>query len=116
MHVLAAIVASVATIGVASAAEISIPVADGTSVEELSARYQCDDRIIDVVYINAGSTSLAVLDLDDRKVVAASVIAGSGARYAGDRYIWWTKGNEAALYDLMDGGEETPAATCMETS
>ena len=114
MHVLAAIIASAAMIGTASAAEISIPVANGTAVEELSARYECDDRVIDVVYINAGSASLAVIELGDSKVVAAGVISGSGARYAGDRYIWWNKGSQATLYDLMAGGEDTPAATCTE--
>ncbi len=116
MRFSAAIIASAAMIGMASAAGITIPVADGTSVEEISARYDCGDRTIDVVYINAGSVSLAVLELDDGKVVAANVISGSGARYAGDRYIWWNKGNEATLYDLMDGGEDTPAASCTEAS
>lgn len=111
-----AIIALAAMGSVASAAEIAIPVAEGTIVEEIEASYDCGDRTIDVTYINAGTVSLAVLDMDGESVVAANVISGSGARYAGGRYIWWNKGDEASLYDLMDGTDNTPAATCTDAS
>lgn len=36
-----------------------------------------------------------------RIIVASSVICGSGAKYQGGAYVWWSKGEEADLYDLM---------------
>ena len=48
--------------------------------------------------------------------MASNVLSASGARYAGGQYIWWSKGDTADLYDLTEGGEETPAASCREGS
>lgn len=81
-------------------------------VARLTAIYQCDDeRRIGVEYINAGDTALAVLSLTDETVVAVNVLSASGARYAGGRYEWWTKGDEATFRD-MTTGEDTPGLTC----
>ena len=113
----AAALASPAAAGSAPAAEvaisISIPVAGGTRVDSASAAYDCDGRAVTATYINAGEVSLAVLDIAGETVVASNVVAASGARYVGGRYVWWTKGEEADLYDLMQGGEDTPAAHCV---
>lgn len=95
------------------AISISIPVTGDTSVNSTGAIYDCAGRAVKATYINAGEVSLVVLDIDGEAVVASSVVAASGARYAGGRYVWWTKGDEADLYDLMDGGEDTPAARCV---
>lgn len=95
------------------AISLSIPVIGGTSVNSSGVTYDCEGREVAVSYINAGEVSLAVLNLEGKTVVAANVIAASGARYAGGNYIWWTKGDEADLYDLMDGGEDQPAAHCV---
>lgn len=100
----------------ASAAElavsISIPVMGETGVSTTSAAYDCDGREVAATYINAGSVSLAVLNIDGETVVASNVIAASGAKYAGAQYIWWTKGEEADLYDLTEAGEDAPTASC----
>jgi membrane-bound inhibitor of C-type lysozyme len=42
-----------------------------------------------------------VLDLGDRTLVAVAVMSGSGARYVGQHYEWWTKGDGATFTDLM---------------
>jgi membrane-bound inhibitor of C-type lysozyme len=76
--------------------------------------YDCDGRKIGATYINTDNNALAVLDLGDETVVTVNVLSGSGARYAGQQYIWWTKGNEADLYDLTKG-EDTPLAHCRAT-
>lgn len=102
--------------GVAFAGEMTIPLADGVEVEKIEAVYDCGDRTIAVTYINAGAISLAVLDIDGEQVVAANIISASGARYAGAHYIWWSKGGEASLYDLMQGGEDTSIASCIARS
>ncbi len=54
--------------------------------------YKCGAKDLSVTYYNAGDISLAKLELEDETVVASNVISGSGAKYAGSVYIWWTKG------------------------
>jgi membrane-bound inhibitor of C-type lysozyme len=93
------------------AEDISIKVPAGTKVETVEARYECGDQPVSAQYINAGSVSLAVLTMGDEFVVASNVIAGSGARYAGGQYVWWTKGADATLYDVRKG-EADPGIPC----
>lgn len=102
--------------GAASAASIEIPLPEGIEAETVEAAYVCDERNINVTYVNAGDISLALLEFEDKTVVASNVLSASGARYAGGQYIWWSKGDTADLYDLTEGGEETPAASCREGS
>lgn len=100
----------------AAAAEVaislSIPVTGDAEVSSTRSTYACGDDEVSATYINAGDVSLAVLEIDGRTVVASNVIAASGAKYVGAQYIWWTKGDEASLYDLTEGGEDTPVSTC----
>lgn len=102
--------------GIASAAAIEIPLPEGIEAETAETAYTCGERSINVSYINAGDISLALLAFEDKTVVASNVLSASGARYAGGQYIWWTKGDSADLYDLMEGGEDTPAASCRAAS
>jgi heat shock protein HslJ len=82
------------------------------AVARETVSYLCDgDLRLAAEYINAGSTSLAVLSIGEETVVAANVLAASGAKYAGGQYEWWTKGDEATLYDLTKG-ENAPGVTC----
>jgi membrane-bound inhibitor of C-type lysozyme len=116
MRIALAAFAAMLAVAPAAAAEIaislSIPVTGDTEVSSTSSIYECGDEEISATYINAGDVSLAVLEIDGRTVVASNVIAASGAKYAGAQYIWWTKGDEANLYDLTEGGEDAPASTC----
>lgn len=100
----------------AAASQITIPLAGDVEVQAVEAVYECDGRHMPVTYINAGSISLAVLAVDGETVIASNVISASGARYAGAQYVWWTKGDEGSLYDLMRGGEDEPVASCVEIS
>jgi membrane-bound inhibitor of C-type lysozyme len=100
--------------GPASAASLEIPLPEGVEAQTIETSYACAERNIGVTYINAGDISLALLEFEDKTVVAANVLAASGARYAGGQYIWWSKGNEATLYDLMNGGEDAPGVACTE--
>lgn len=89
---------------------IDLPGVNGP-VQRETAIYDCAGRPVTVEYINAGDVSLAVLEIDGGTIVASNVIAGSGARYAGRQYVWWTKGSEAQLIDYMNGGTDA-AITC----
>ncbi|HET7410694.1 MAG TPA: MliC family protein [Paracoccaceae bacterium] len=105
--VIAAAALAAATLS-APAAEITISVPEATEIERIQAVYSCGDRRIPVEYINAGPVSLAVLTMDDTTIVASNVVAASGARYAGAQYVWWTKGDQASLFDLMQGEDAAP--------
>ena len=69
---------------------------------------------LEVDYINAGPVSLAVFVRNGELVVASNVLSGSGARYAGGKYIWWTKGADGSLYDLTQGEDADPVLECSE--
>jgi membrane-bound inhibitor of C-type lysozyme len=71
------------------------------TVSSVSTRYDCKDgKRIAVQYTNArNGQSFAALTVDGRKLLFVNVVSGSGARYAADRYIWWTRGPQANLYD-----------------
>lgn len=99
--------------GAAWASEIVIPLPEGTRVSSNEVLYDCEGRNLPVTYVNAGTVSLAVLNLDDVTIVASNVISGSGAKYAGAQYIWWTKGDSADLFDLTTPAGEPATISCM---
>jgi heat shock protein HslJ len=85
------------------------------SVARETINYQCDDELrIVVEYINVGDNSLAVIRRGEETFIASNVIAASGAKYAGGHFEWWTKGDEATLYDLTKG-ENAPGVICRKT-
>lgn len=47
-------------------------------------------------------------------MIFAAVISGYGARYAAGKWIWWTKGAEANLYDATLAEDAEPVLTCSE--
>lgn len=75
--------------------------------------YSCDgDRKVSAEYVNVGSNSLAVLAVGDQTMLMVNVLAASGARYAGQQYVWWTKGDTADFYDLTKGEDAPPVFSC----
>jgi membrane-bound inhibitor of C-type lysozyme len=84
------------------------------SVASEKKSYDCDGLSVRVEYINAGDSSLAVLEFDEEFVVASNVLSGSGARYAGKQYIWWVKGEEAQFENLM--ADDPQPRQCQITS
>lgn len=88
-------------------ATVMIDIPDARA-ETQTLSYRCDDTAMNVTYINAGATALAVLTLEGETIVAANVLAASGAKYAGQQYVWWTKGPHADLYDLTQGEDAEP--------
>lgn len=109
---LAAFSMSVAT--GAMAEELVIPLPKDTTVEKVETVYQCATDKVEAVYFNAGEISLVRLGLKDGVTVAANVISGSGAKYQGGIYVWWSKGEETDLYDLMADPEMKKPVHCVE--
>ncbi|WP_180899555.1 MliC family protein [Martelella soudanensis] len=89
--------------------KVSLALPEGTT--EISASYDCGDFTLDARYINGGQIALAELQWPDNHVIAANVIAASGARYAAGPYVWWSKGNDGTLYNVTKG-ENDPGIAC----
>lgn len=98
----------------ALAEDLVIPLPKDTAVEKVETVYQCGADTVEAVYFNAGDISLVRLGLKDGVLVAANVISGSGARYEGGVHVWWSKGEEADLYDLMADPEMKKPVHCVE--
>src|SRR5690606_28001407 len=93
----------------AEAASITLDL-PGDAPNRETVNYDCGGQTVSATYINAGDNALAVLTLGERVVVMVNVLAASGAKYAGQELIWWTKGTEATLYDLHKGESDTGLA------
>jgi membrane-bound inhibitor of C-type lysozyme len=80
--------------------------------------YGCKGREQPLVvrYINAAPNFLALVPVEDGTLLFTTVLAASGAKYASGKYIWWSKGPEASLYDLTQGDNTKPILTCSEVS
>lgn len=93
---------------------------------ELGAATEFDRRVmvydcaaeepVTVTYINAAPNFLAVVPVADEAEprLFASVISGSGVRYASGQWVWWTSGVDASLYDVTLGEDAEPVLTCAE--
>lgn len=102
----------VAAVNGTAATTVTLEVPGNAPVDRQAVTYKCDDRVVKAEYVNVGDNSLVVLPLDGQTVVAVTVLAASGARYAGRQYVWWTKGDHADLYDLTKGEDATPVSSC----
>jgi membrane-bound inhibitor of C-type lysozyme len=108
----AAFLALAATSAIAATVTIELP--GDAAIGRQVATYRCGAQEVKAEYINTGSNSIVVLGLGEETVIAVNVIAASGAKYAGQQYVWWTKGDDADLYDLMKG-EDVPPIACTKT-
>ncbi|MCB4771002.1 MliC family protein [Ancylobacter sp. Lp-2] len=98
--------------GAAGADTLAIPLPKGAKAQTIHAAYRCaDGSRLKVSYYNAPPVALASLTVGGEFVVLANVLSGSGARYAGGRFIWWSKGSNGDLYDLTKG-ENAPPLSC----
>lgn len=91
----------------AIAADITIHLPAGASVSRKTVQYQCDAQgakigvssgPFPVEYINGGGNSLAVVPISGNTLILSNVVAGSGARYAAQQFIWWEAKGAATLY------------------
>jgi membrane-bound inhibitor of C-type lysozyme len=97
----------------ASADPLTIDLPGAASAGRTTVAYSCGGaRKVTAEYVNAGANSLAIVNLDEQTVLMVSVLSGSGARYAGQQFVWWTKGNSADFYDLTKGEDAAPEFSC----
>jgi membrane-bound inhibitor of C-type lysozyme len=84
---------------------------DGNAQRDV-VTYQCDglDEPMTVEYVNAHPIFLAMVPIDGEDLIFVNVISASGARYASGQYVWWTRGNDADLYDETADEDAEPIA------
>lgn len=93
--------------GITGDAERRVVTYDCTPAEGEPTRMQ-------VEYINAAPNFLAIVPMPEGSTIFATVISGSGARYAAGPYVWRTNGPEADLYDTTLGDDAPPISHCAE--
>ena len=97
---------------VTSAVVISLGISG--DVERKTITYGCEGQpaSLSVDFINAPPNYLALVPIDGSVLVFNTVLAASGAKYAAGKYVFWTKGGSASLYDLTQGDSAKPILTC----
>ncbi|WP_375626078.1 MULTISPECIES: MliC family protein [unclassified Bartonella] len=97
-----------------------IEVPDNPEPKTETITYQCDTGTgkerVEAVYLNADNISLVDFKWNGDRVIAANVIAATGAKFAGAQYIWWEKNKEVMLYDLSQDPEEKKPILCKDES
>lgn len=117
--ILAAVLATMLLPGAAIAAQTSLQIElnAGRDFERHVMTYDCaTETPITVTYINAAPNFLALVPIaeEPEELVFASVIAASGVRYVSGKWVWWTRGAEASLYDTTLGEDAEAVLTCSE--
>lgn len=85
------------------------------SAEIKSVQYTCEHHDpVTMQYINAAPNYLAVLPLDGKTLVFASVLAASGTKYVSGQYELFSKGPQINLQDVTEGLDAAPVLQCTE--
>lgn len=119
-QIAATFVAAMMLIAPAQATQTSLQLSITTQsgeFEQRVTRYDCGTETpVQVSYINAAPNFLAVVPVADEPepVIFAAVLSASGARYAAGKWVWWTKGPDASLYDSTLAEDAEPVLTCSE--
>ncbi|MCG8270308.1 MliC family protein [Aquamicrobium sp. NLF2-7] len=95
---------------------ITLPLEASGEASVNTVTYTCGSETLSVSYVNADPNFLAILPVEGKSTVFASVIAASGARYAAGQYEWWSKGDDATLRDLTAGEDAKPLLECTSAS
>lgn len=86
-----------------------------TSFERKVVHYTCTEgEPFYVDYINAAPNFLALVPIENAKLIFAGVTSTDGSKYVSSHWVWWNKGAEARLYDLTQGDKAEPLNTCTE--
>ncbi|MFG1463670.1 MliC family protein [Xanthobacter sp. DSM 24535] len=93
----------------AQAVELTLTLPGDAPAQRLTTTYECPGLgTLSAEYVDAGDVSLAILPVEGKSLIFANVLSASGARYASGPFIWWIKGQTAALYDLRKGEDAAP--------
>lgn len=97
---------------------IVLSACDNNSPAQAKIAYQCDSgAVIQAAYDNSKDSKVTVWYKSEKVELAISQ-SGSGAKYTGDSYVWWTKGSgkgaEATLFIRKNDQIGDALETCVE--
>lgn len=101
----------------AAGTSVTIELATQSDFQRRIIHYDCAEaEPLTVTYINAAPNFLALVPIaeEPEELVFTAVMAASGVRYAAGKFVWWTKGADASLYDETLGEEAPAVLTCAE--
>lgn len=115
----AAILVALFAQGAAHAAETSVTIelATQSDFQRRVIIYDCAEaEPLSVTYINAAPNFLALVPIAEEAeaMVFTAVMAASGVRYTAGKWVWWTKGADADLYDETLGEDAPAVLSCSE--
>lgn len=105
-----------AAAGAAHAARLTVEEIDADARETVAYRCANAPKPVRVSYWRAGNgQSFALVPVNGVRLLFVDTVSASGARYQAGRYVWWTKGRDANLYDEIAGERAPPVlADCSE--
>ena len=84
-----------------------------TTTESLSINYACESGYS--LRVSYPDNDTAIVEYEGDIVQLASTVSGSGARYSGDGWVWWTQGDAGTLYrQANENAPEVPQESCVE--
>lgn len=107
----------------AAASELRLQLKGTDAMKRQTAQFTCDGKAaglglptgtFTVEYINGVGNSLAVLPIAGKSLIFASVMSGSGARYAADRYTWSDGGVTRGAFLTTDFNDPNAMTQCRQ--
>ncbi|AOJ10865.1 MliC family protein [Burkholderia mayonis] len=95
--------------GAAHAARLTIEEIDADARETVVYRCANEPKPVRVSYWRADNgQSFALVPVNGSRLLFVDTVSASGVRYQAGRYVWWTKGRDANLYDEIAGEKAPP--------
>ncbi|AOJ69551.1 MULTISPECIES: MliC family protein [Burkholderia] len=98
-----------AAAGAAHAARLTVEEIDADARETVVYRCANEPKPVRVSYWRADNgQSFALVPVNGTPLLFVDTVSASGARYQAGRYVWWTKGRDANLYDEIADEKAPP--------
>ncbi|MDN7672656.1 MliC family protein [Burkholderia oklahomensis] len=95
--------------GAAHAARLTVEEIDADARETVVYRCANEPKPVRVSYWRADNgQSFALVPVNGSRLLFVDTVSASGVRYQAGRYVWWTKGRDANLYDEIAGEKAPP--------
>ncbi|EJF80423.1 MliC family protein [Bartonella doshiae] len=102
----------------ACAASLVIEVPDTPEPRKETVVYQCSNKTkkmrVEATYYDTDEFGLVYLKWNGKRIIASNVVSASGVKYVGGEYTWWTKGNNATFYDVINDPKEENFLDCIK--
>lgn len=93
----------------AHAARLTVEEIDADARDTVVYRCVNEPKPVRVSYWRAGNgQSFALVPVNGMRLLFVDTVSASGVRYQAGRYVWWTKGRDANLYDEIAGENAPP--------